>query len=265
MIRMAPDIVNKHELKPMNSIEHRHRNIHSDDAALFSGARLQHVQRAVFELCWLLNRGYARPSAIKLVGDHHRLTKRQRLAISRAACSDASRKARAEKCVAIEQLRNQPLTIDGFNLIITVETAIAGGLLLRCGDDCIRDLASVHGTYRQVQETPLALDDIGQALETLAPESVLWLFDAPVSNSGQLAAMVRSLAGSHGWNWQAELADNPDQTIIAGAGIAVSSDSVILDGASRWTNFNTYLLAQYFPKAWVLDFSHDLDGLEPPP
>jgi hypothetical protein len=246
----------------MNSHEQRHRNMHSDDKAFFSGTPLLHVQQAVDELCWLFDRGYARHSAIKLVGDHHQLSKRQRLAISRAACSNASRNARAVKCLPLEAIKNQALVIDGFNLIITVETAIAGGLLLRCRDDCIRDLASVHGTYQQVQETRQALYCIGQALETLAPESVLWLFDAPVSNSGRLAGVVRDMAETHRWNWRAELTDNPDQAIIAGSGIAVSSDSVILDGVARWVNLGAYLIAQHFPQAWLLDFSNDLNKVE---
>ena len=239
----------------MNTHEQRHRSIHSDDETLFSGMPLLHLQQAVYDLCWLFDRGYARHSAIKLVGDHHQLNKRQRLAIGRAACSNESREARAAKCMAIENIKNQALIIDGFNLIITMETAIAGGLLLRCRDGCIRDLASVHGTYRQVQETGQALYRIGQALETFAPQNVLWLFDAPVSNSGRLSAMVRNMAETHHWNWRTELAVNPDHKIIASAGIAISSDSAILDGVARWANLGAYLLDRYFPGAWVLDFS----------
>ena len=75
---------------------------------------------AVYELCWLLDRGYARHSAIQLVGDHHQLAMRQRLAISRAACSSVSRELRIAKCLPIEKVKSQPLIIDGFNLIITV-------------------------------------------------------------------------------------------------------------------------------------------------
>nr|WP_305909615.1 DUF434 domain-containing protein [Methylomarinum sp. Ch1-1]MDP4522539.1 DUF434 domain-containing protein [Methylomarinum sp. Ch1-1] len=175
----------------MNPLEHRHRNAHPDDDGLFTGPSLLRLQAAVDELCWLFNRGYARHSAIKLVGDHHQLVKRQRLAIGRAACSDDSKNARLAKCVELNDIKGQPLLIDGFNLIITLEAAIAGAVLLRCRDHCIRDLASVHGTYHQVGETETAITLIGRTLAEFQPRSVHWLFDKPISNSGRLANLVR--------------------------------------------------------------------------
>lgn len=239
----------------MNTHEQRHRGVHLNDKALFSGEQLRHLRAAVHEFCWLLGRGYARHSVIQLVGDHHQLTKRQRLAISRAACSNASRESRNAKCLPIESIKNQALVIDGFNLIITLETAMAGGLLLHCCDGCIRDIASVHGTYRQVSETRQAIELIGRALHSFAPANVLWLFDQPVSNSGQLAAMVQDIAQVHGWHWRAELVENPDQAILGSDRIAITSDSVILDGNIQWINLGDYLLTKYFPQAWLIDFS----------
>ena len=55
-------------------------------------------------------------------------------------------------------LRGRPLRIDGFNLILTLESALGGGIVLGGRDGCYRDLASVHGTYRRVEETRPALD-----------------------------------------------------------------------------------------------------------
>ena len=242
----------------MNTHEQRHRGVYVNDNALFSSEQLLRLYDAVYELCWLLDRGYARHSAIQLVGDHHQLTLRQRLAISRAACSSVSRELRQAKCLPIEKIKDQPLVIDGFNLIITVETAMAGGLLLHCCDGCIRDIASIHGTYRQVQETRQAIELIGNVLQSFAPESVLWLFDKPVSNSGRLAVMVRDIAELHRWNWQAELIENPDQTILGSHKVAITSDSVILDGVGLWVNLGAYLITKYFHEAWMIDFSDAL-------
>ena len=246
----------------MNTHEQRHRSANQNDKALFSGEQLLRLHNAVYELCWLLDRGYARHSAIQLVGDHHQLVMRQRLAISRAACSSVNRELRIAKCLPIEKIKDQPLVIDGFNLIITVETAMAGGLLLRCCDGCIRDIASIHGTYRQVHETRQAIELIGYVLQSFAPESVLWLFDKPVSNSGRLAVMVRSIAEAHRWNWQAELIENPDQAILDSHKIAITSDSVILDGVLHWVNLGANLVIKYFQEAWLIDFSDALSKYE---
>jgi hypothetical protein len=246
----ASDSMNTHKL--------RHRGRHLNDCVLFSGKQLQHLRDAVYELCWLLNRGYARHSAIQLVGDHHQLTLRQRLAISRAACSNSHRELRNARRLEIEQIKDRHLVIDGFNQIISVETAMAGGLLLRCCDGCVRDIASIHGTYRLVHETQQAIELVGNVLQAFAPASVLWLFDRPISNSGRLAEMVRSIAGAHGWKWQAELIDNPDQAILHSGKIAITSDSAILDGKVQWVNLGAYLITNHFHDSWLIDFSDAL-------
>lgn len=244
----------------MNTHEHRHRSAHLGDKVLFNDENLLRLRKAVYDLCWLFNRGYARHSAIKLVGDHYQLPKRQRLAISRAACSDESREIRAAKCLPIEAIKDRRLVIDGLNLIITIETVMAGGVVLRCRDGCIRDIASIHGTYQQVHETVNAIAVIGRALEFFEPENILWIFDRPVSNSGRLAIMVREIAEAQGWNWQTALMDNPDQFIIRSDQIAITSDSVILDEAGQWVNLVAYIVGNFFPMAWIIDFSNINDS-----
>ncbi|MGZ5007548.1 MAG: DUF434 domain-containing protein [Methylobacter sp.] len=246
----------------MNTHEQRHRGMHLNDRALFSGEQLRHLQDAVYEFCWLLNRGYARHSVIQLVGDHHQLVKRQRLAISRAACSNTNRESRQAKCLGMEQIKGRQLVIDGFNQIISVETAMAGGLLLRCCDGCIRDIAGIHGTYRLVHETRQAIDLIGNVLQAFSPASVLWLFDKPVSNSGRLAGMVKEIADAHRWNWRAELVGNPDHVIRNSDEIVMTSDSVILDGSVQWVNLGAYLIAHHFHRSWLVDFSGALEKAE---
>jgi len=236
--------------------------MHLNDQALFSGEPLLRLRDAVYEFCWLLNRGYARHSVMQLVGDHHQLVKRQRLAISRAACSNTSRELRKTTCLPIEQIKDRQLVIDGFNLIISVETAMAGGLLLRCCDGCIRDIAGIHGTYRLVHETRQAIELIGNVLQAFSPASVLWLFDKPVSNSGWLAEMVRDIATVHHWNWQAELIDNPDQVIRNSGKVAITSDSAILDGGVQWVNLGAYLTTNHFHESWLIDFSDVLNEPE---
>jgi hypothetical protein len=236
-------------------LPHQHRSAHPDDKRLFSGGNLDRLTIAIDELCWLLDRGYARHSAIQLVGDHHQLTNRQRLAVARAACSYQNRQLRDAKQLAMEAISGQKVVIDGFNLIITLEAAMAGGLILRCRDGCIRDLASVHGTYHQVEETKKVLALVGQSLACYEPSKVLWLFDSPISNSGRLAQQVKEMSKQRCWNWQAELYDNPDKIIAVTDGIAVTSDSAILDKTNRWVNLADYLVKRYVPFAWILELA----------
>src|SRR5262245_38244 len=187
----------------------KHRGAHPEDRKLFGDDQLPRLRAAVQELSWLLTRDYAMKGAVKLVGDRHTLTDRQRLAVSRAACSDQSLRRRAATQMRSAQLRGAELMIDGFNLIISLEAALSGGVLLRCRDGCFRDLSSVHGSYRSVEETGAAIQLIGKSLAASEPKSVAWLLDRPISNSGRLAKLIREVAARNHWPWTVETAFNP--------------------------------------------------------
>ena len=67
-----------------------HRGPDPRDALLFDAAAIGPMREAVADLSWLLGRGYAEASSLKLVGDRHRLAERQRKAVMRSTCSDDS-------------------------------------------------------------------------------------------------------------------------------------------------------------------------------
>jgi hypothetical protein len=233
----------------------RHRGAHPSDAELFAGESLPALRLATAELSWLLSRGYQTRSALKLVGDRHGLRERQRLAVARAACADEALRGRESRRLGAEEVAGAELILDGFNLVITGEAALAGGPLVLCRDACVRDLSGVHGSYSAVEETERAVVAAGETLADFAPASVLWLLDQPVSNSGRLAARIRRIAAERGWPWSVEVVFNPDREIINSARVAVTSDSNVIDRAGRWLNFNPHLIRRYAPRAWVLDLA----------
>ena len=233
----------------------QHRGPHPKDRKLFAAEQLPALRTAIAELSWLLTRGYAIRAALKLVADRHSLADRQRLAISRAACSDQSQEQRTATSVRTRAIAGEELLIDGFNLIITIEAALSGGMLMLCRDGCIRDLSSVYGSYRSVIETDKAIRLIGNALRTFRPKSVAWLLDRPISNSGRLAKRIRGLANERGWPWSVETVFNPDREIVASDKIVISSDGPLLDRVQRWVNFNRYLVESRKGQPWLIDLN----------
>jgi len=196
-------------------------------------------------------------SALKLVGDRHELRERQRVAVSRAACSDEQKAARRQRCVEAERLTGEAVWIDGFNLIISIEAALGGGVLLSCRDGSLRDMSSVHGSYRAVQETERALEMIGGGLAELAPNSVTWLLDQPISNSGRLAQTIREMAEARGWAWTVEVVMNPDAVLARVEGVVVSADSAVLDRCGRWSNLSGWLVHRQIPEAMIVGLDDD--------
>ena len=245
----------------MSPDRRRHRGAHPEDARLFEGASLPSLRVAVSELSWLLSRGYQTKSALKLVGDRHSLRERQRLAVARAACPDESLVRRRARRVGEGEVAGEGLIVDGFNLVITLEAALSGGVLVKGRDGCVRDLSSVHGSYRAVEETERAVVLAGEALAALAPSSVLWVLDRPVSNSGRLAERVRAVAQERGWSWEVAVEFNPDREIVNSSRVAVTSDSNVLDGVARWLNLGRMIVERHVPEAWVIDLGGGVERI----
>ena len=161
---------------------------------------------------------------------------------------------RASRKLNAESLIGQVLDIDGFNLLTSIEAALAGGVLLRGRDGCLRDMASMHGSYRTVEETLPALQAIGQVLASLRPVCVAWWWDRPVSNSGRVSRIIADLATQREWPWQTHLVADPDRVLRSTTNVVVSSDSVILDHCSRWTNLAATVVERTVRHAWIVPF-----------
>jgi len=232
----------------------QHRGPHPEDHRQFSSDKLPGLRHAVEDYCWLLTRGYAETATLKLVGDRYKLTARQRQAVMRSSCSDQSLALRVGKQATREQLAGRRLLIDGFNVLTTVEAALAGGLVLVGRDGCFRDLASMHGNYRKVAETVPAVNCVGSVLKPFEVSKAVWYLDRPVSNSGRLAGIIRSLSAEQGWPWEVELVDNPDVVLTQTADIVASADSVVIGRCVEWFNLARAVIEGRQLTSFVLRF-----------
>jgi hypothetical protein len=232
-----------------------HRGPHPEDAAVFAAGALARLAGATADFCWLLSRGYAPHSTIQLVGDRYALTERQRIAVRRCACSDQALAGRRAREFAPEQVAGQRLLLDGYNVLTTVEAALAGGVVLAGRDGCFRDMASMHGSFKTVLETAPAIELIGRTLARFGVRECVWYLDRPVSNSGRLKALIVQTAREHGWNWTVELVQNPDAILSAAPEIVASADSAVLDECRRWFNLARETVREHAGRAWVVDFA----------
>ena len=232
-----------------------HRGPNPKDIKLFSVDHVSLLQSATADLSLLLTKGYAQNSALKLVGDRFNLTQRQRLAVMRCACSDAQLTGRKQHHMETSQLKARDIAIDCYNVLITIEAALSGAFVFIGRDNCYRDLAGIHGTYRKLTETVPALELIGRTLEQIAVGSAVWYLDRPVSNSGKLKLLIGETAQKNNWPWNAELVFSPDAELVKTDSIVVSSDSVVLDAVSGWTNLAAHIIAGSIPNAKIINLS----------
>ena len=237
------------------STRQHNRGPHPADKLLFSQDQWLVLQQAVDHLSWLLTRGYAPPSSLKLVGDRFSLVARQRTAIMRSACSDQSLENRTAKGVDVRQLSGRSIEVDALNLLITLESALSGGVVLQARDETYRDMASIHGSYRRVDQTIQAIQLAGDFFRRHQVDSVLWRIDRPVSNSGRLRAMLSDMATEFGWNWEARLDDDPDRVLGDQHVLVVSADALVLDRADCWANAARWIVDERIPGAWIVPMS----------
>lgn len=231
------------------------RGPHPKDEDCFSAAALPMLRSAVCDLSWLLTRGYSRKAALELVGDRYLLRDRQRKALQRCAASEQDCASRARRLVAPESIRGATLSVDGYNVLLTVEAALSGGLLLLGRDGALRDLAAMSRHYRRVEVTQKAVELIQQHLDTLGCARVLWSLDRPVSNSARLKKLIEGVVVTSRASWAVDLTSRTDKLLEESPHVVATADSAILDACGRWCNLAREVVGTSVPGAWVLDLS----------
>jgi hypothetical protein len=225
------------------------------DERLFDAAKVPTLRAAVADLCWLLDHGYASNSATELVGNRHNLASRQRMAVSRCACSREAVQRRQQLQLAPEAVRGRELWLDGYNVLTLLESALAGGVVLLGRDGCCRDIAGIHRRYRKVNETVPGLRLVGETVAAWGVTCCRWWLDKPVSNSGRLKMLILEQAKTAGWNMEVELDFNPDRVLYQSQHVIATSDGIVLDRCRQWINLARLIIAERIPGAWLLDLS----------
>jgi hypothetical protein len=212
------------------------------DIALFEDR--EKFKLAVQDMYYLLSRDYPAKAALALVGNRYEMVKKQQTALLGMVCSEKELKNRQQKELPAEQLKGQTLYIDGFNILILLETLLSGGVVFKGMDGCFRDISSVHGTYRQVEQTEAVLLLVGHTLQELGLKKVVWIFDSPVSNSGKLKTYCYELAEKHSFPWEMILHQHPDQYLIEEKVWACSADAFVLNECTAWFNLGAFIISQ---------------------
>jgi len=215
----------------------------SEDTALFTPSKeLAKLSNAAQDMYYLLSRGYAIKSSLALVGNKHRLKARQLMALQGMSCSAKEIETRKEKELHSQSIGGQVVYLDGFNIIILLETLLSGGFVFKGLDGCYRDISSVHGTYKKVTQTERALLLVGNTLKALGAQKVVWIFDTPVSNSGRLKALCHKIAVENGFEWEVFLEIDPDKYLTQESRVAATADAWVLNHCSAWFNLGAEII-----------------------
>lgn len=205
----------------------------------FGEQALPKLRKAAEEVYYLLNRNYPVTPVTTFVGNHYQLSERQRLALARTI--SAEDKIIARKKREVQNISGKTLSIDGFNVIIGLEIAFSDSMLFKCMDGTIRDLAGLHGTYRLIPQTVLAIQALLQSLDELKIEKAVIYLDKPVSNSGRLKQRIYQFAEKHAFELDVQIEDAVD-ALLKTKPLVASADAIILDECNEWFNLAKYVV-----------------------
>lgn len=190
---------------------------------------MDRLHDAASDLRYLLAKGYPRQGALTFVGNHYQLSKTDREMLNRGVYPRDIALDRRSRLALPERIRGRALGLDGHNVLITLESAIMGRLLVDCDDGVVRDVAGVAASYRPGPETQQALDLVLDYLTGRGMRSLLFLLDSPLSYSGELAAEVNAVMAGRGIIGRARAVPVPDIELFDFGGLVATSDSVLID------------------------------------
>ncbi|WP_010632033.1 DUF434 domain-containing protein [Sporolactobacillus vineae] len=223
-----------------------------EDEHQFNEKQVQKLRTAQHDLIYLLNHNYPMKTATTFVGNHFQLSGRQRTALMRSSCSTADLRNRKVRQIT-GTLAGRTLFIDGFNLVITLETALSGSTLLSCMDGTIRDLCGLHGTYRLIDRTTEALNLIGNELKKLSAVAAVFILDRQISNSGRLKSRIMDQLQT--FSPVAVQLSNHADTLLMQQNCVATSDSGILDQCRDWVNLARSIIENSLPEIRPVDLS----------
>lgn len=201
------------------------------------------IKDAIKDFRFLLNRGYRRSVAIDFVSNHYRLSKQERHLLTRAIFSDDEIKARRKKLTQIGKIKGKHLAVDGYNVIITLESMLQNRPLILCDDGFVRDISAVFGKHKITGTTLRALNKLFKLLSKYPPAEIQFFLDQPVSHSGELAGLIRGYIKKNNLVGEAITTKAVDRAIIEAVkkgGIAASSDRSLIEKARSVVNIPNY-------------------------
>jgi hypothetical protein len=191
------------------------------------------MRRAAEEARYLVNRGYPKDSAIRFVSDHHRLPEDHRFVLARVVVAADIAVTRQAKAQSMEALRANEVFVDGYNVLITTESFLAGCPVYLCDDGFLRDTRGIFSSYKISRFTDPAICEILDLLARAEPAYVEVLLDQQMSRSGELAELVRGMMAERCLPGTAWTARNVDHLLKVSEAVVATSDGNVIDAAKR--------------------------------
>ncbi len=199
-------------------------------------------EAAVSEIRYLLERFYPKKSAFTYVCNHHRLDLEFRHIFTRVMYPQSTITSRRAKTVGCGEIDNNEVWIDGYNILIGVESAIRGDPVYLCDDGFLRDTRGVFRNFHSSNETVQALYELLSVLALHNPKRVEIVFDSQISKSGEMARLVDQKMKEIGISGCARTSKQADFDLKKCNRMVATSDGRIIDAVEHVVNLQSCIL-----------------------
>jgi hypothetical protein len=208
---------------------------------------------AVSEIRYLLERGYPKQSAITYVCNHHRLTLEFRHIFTRILYPQRTITSRRAKTVGCGDIENNEVWIDGYNILIGVESALRGDPVYLCDDGFLRDTRGVFRNFHSSDETEQALHELLSVLALHNPRRIEIVFDSQISKSGELARQIDKNMNDMGISGCARTSKQADFDLKQCKSMVATSDGGIIDAVEHVVNLQACILERLQIKPIIIE------------
>lgn len=221
---------------------------------MLKGLRIEirkELVEAIKDYKYLLNRNYSMKNSLEIVVKRYLLNSIERMILYRCVHSEDIVKQIVKKIVDSYGVKGEILLIDGFNVLITVDTAFSGGHVFLSDDSLLRDVS------KSIRKFSFNKDKHGKELEliikeahALQPSKIIFFYDKQVSYSGEIASLTRKIGEKMGCNIETIVSDRNDKTLITYSekGVVSSSDIVVLLKAKKVFDLAKHIIAKWRPE-----------------
>ena len=220
----------------------------------------RNFQEAVTDLLHLLNRGYPKKPSVELVGNRYRLNTDERMMLYRGVYDEVTCRERIKKKTDLKTAQENKLAVDGYNVLITLESYLEGKTVFLSLDGYVRDVAGTYGNLTFGEENircaevfiKFAVTFLRPPLSTVSPpyQPLFIYLDYPVSRSGELATYLRKRFEEEGLRVEVDVVKSPDSIIVEHHrdDIVSTSDTALIDRVERCFDIPEAVIQKMFNK-----------------
>ncbi|HEB33391.1 MAG TPA: DUF434 domain-containing protein [Spirochaetes bacterium] len=220
---------------------------------------------SIADLIVLLDKKYPKKASLELVGNRYNLNRDERLILYRGVFDTAGSNRRKKKRLDLlhagdtADLNIKCLILDGYNILISLESYLKGMIIFRALDGYVRDVSGVYGSHSFSGYTERSAGLLADFIKDLTekfdsrPDVSVYL-DSQVSKSGELSMYMRDLFKREHISAEVAAIKNPDAVIVelsrrCANSLTATSDTVLIDEVGRVIDIPDCIIRQVFGTA----------------